>query len=177
MAEIRGKGGVRPHEVRVHTGGQESRRIGVNLDDVVREILLSLKHQNRWESTAAMARRLGLKQQTVATFIDESRSGTTIATLSTICAALQESPVAFFQRHERYRGDEDSHPRRHDDLIFSRFRALLDRGEAARLVHIIEAARDSGALPEILTAAERILPLHRNSAKTKAPTNRNRERR
>ena len=158
MAEFRDRPDVQTVDVLIETGSSEIERRGANLDDVLRVILFDMKKNNQWGSTAEMAHRLGLKQQTLATFMDEKRTGTTIATLSTICAATQQSPIEIFHRHERYPPKEGDRPGFADDLIFNRFRAILDRGEASRLLRLVELAKDVGALDEILTTAEKVLP-------------------
>ena len=46
---------------------------GTNLDDVVKGIILDYKNQKGW-STRQMARRCGLRQQTLTTYLNEVKS-------------------------------------------------------------------------------------------------------
>ncbi len=158
MAEFKERPDVQAIDVLIKTGSTEMKRQGADLDDVLRAVIFDIREDNKWGSTAETARRLGLPQQTLASFMDEKRLGTSIATLSTICAALQQTPIEIFHRHERYPVKDDARPSFADDLIFNRFRAVLERGEASRLLRIVELAKDAGALGEILTTAEKILP-------------------
>ncbi len=158
MGEIKERPTVQEIKVRVKTDKGSETRSGVDIDEILRAILFDMKRDNKWTSTAEMARRIGVPQQTLATFMDESGPGTGIETISKVCAALRLSPIDLLQRHERYHPEQGGRTQFADDLVFDRFRAVLDRGEASRLVRVIELLRDSGAFEEVLTAAERILP-------------------
>lgn len=140
--------------------GELEARKGANLDDVLRAIVWDLKVKNRWPSDAEAARQLGLTQQTHHLLMNPKPgktgepSGTSVATLSSICAALRMSPIALLGLHERY-ADEVHYA---EDFVFDRFRSVLDKDEASRVLPLLAELKRRGALNEVIDAAERILP-------------------
>lgn len=152
MAEISSRPDVREVGIVVKTDEGEERRKGNNLDDVLRAIIWDIREKTGWRSTTETARRMGLPQSTLALLMDESLPGTSLDTLSRVCAALKLSPVELFRLHELYKGEREFA----DDFVFNRFRSVLSRGEASRLLPLLEIAKDQGALDLVLTAAEKL---------------------
>lgn len=155
MAELKERPEIRDIVVDVPGAkGKVEQRKGANLDDVLRAILWDLKVKHYGGSTADAARHLGMKQQTLSLFLDAEMPGTSVNTLSTVCAAMKMSPIALLGLHERY-ADEAHYV---EDFVFDRFRSVLDKGEASRLLPILSELKRRGALNDVIDAAERILP-------------------
>jgi DNA-binding Xre family transcriptional regulator len=135
------------------------------LDDVLRAIVWDMKLEHAWNTTRA-AKQLGLRQQTLATFLDEKLPGTTLDTLSRICAALKTDPVELFRRHERYK--PETRAPFAEDTIFDRFRALLTVDHARRLARLLEVLIDRQALAKVIEAAEVALQVRRLEPTTRS---------
>jgi transcriptional regulator with XRE-family HTH domain len=129
---------------------------GVNLDDVVRAIIWDIR-QDYGGNQARTARRLGLQQQNLSRI--ESGGGTSIESLSRICAALGEDPRAFFRRHELYRRTrgKTSQDRLAEDEIFRKLRLLLTPKSAKRLVNILDGLVERRVLVDSMNLAEAFL--------------------
>jgi len=161
MADIKERPEITKIEVKVPgSKGQLETRYGANLDDVLRAIVFDLKKEYGWPSDAEAARQLGVPQQTLHLLMNPTvgkkgdLSGTTVATLSAMCAALRQSPIALLGRHERY-ADEVHFA---EDFVFDRFRSVLDKDEASRILPLLGELKRRGALNDVIDAAERILP-------------------
>jgi len=146
---------IRTVEVRIRNDREV--HAGADLDDVLRQIVWDLKVAHEWEFTAEAARQLGLKQQTLSLFLDETLPGTSLQTLSRICAALRTTPVDLFRKHERYGSLEGREVRFAEDIVFDRFRALLTVEQARRLVTLLERLGSKHALAPVLDAADALL--------------------
>lgn len=155
MGEISERPKVRSVEVEVPDGDGISIREGANLDDVLRAIVWDLKNTvYKWPSTKSAANHLGVPQQTLSDFLDESEPGTGLKTLSRVCAALQMSPVEVLQLHEKYHPESRGDSPFASDVIYNRFRSLIDLDQARKLVRIIELARERNLLDQALEFAE-----------------------
>lgn len=130
-------------------GNAREKRLGADLDEVLREILDGLKEERGWENWSEAAERLGLTQQALNNF-RRRRNGFTLSTLSKMCAALQLDPTALFARHAHYAARRQFAA----DFTYDQFRDVLDRGEAARLLPLLRAQKDRGALDSFLTWLE-----------------------
>ena len=134
-----------------------AKRDGANIDDVVRAIIWDFKEEvHEWSSWAEAARHLGVPQQTLSDFMNDPESGTRILTLSRICAALQMSPVDLLQLHERYHPESRGDTPFAADVVYNRFRALLDVRQASRLARMLELAQGSDLLEKALDFAEAV---------------------
>jgi len=160
MAEIEFRPRVRTAEVEYETApGTKRKRKGANLDDVLRAIIWDLKRTRGWKTTTEAAKHLGLPQSTLARILDEGLVGTTVETVSKLCVVLKLSPISLFQLHERYSPSKRLSAGFAEDLVFDQFRAVLDdRGEASRVLRVLEVLKDLGLLEQVLDLAERLLP-------------------
>jgi len=162
----------RPTEIRtvaVDVPNDRETHEGADLDDVLRQIVWDLKVAHEWDSTAETARQLGVKQQTLSLFLDETLPGTSLQTLSRICAALRTSPVDLFRKHERYGRLQGLEVRFAEDIVFDRFRALLTVDQARRLVTLIERLGSRHALAPVLDAADALLGAREEPASAESP--------
>lgn len=102
MPEMFKRPKIRSIEVTIKDGSAERKAKGPDLNDVLRGIVIDLR--NAWGlSTRALAFRLGVRQQTLAGFIDQDLDqGTRIEVLSRICAALDMTADEVFALHPQY---------------------------------------------------------------------------
>ena len=100
MGELKKRQKVRSVQFEGFDAQDDSIKIkGMNLDDVVKGIILDYKNQKGW-STRQMARRCGLRQQTLTTYLnDANENGGRIAILTHLCAGLGRDPVELFLLH------------------------------------------------------------------------------
>lgn len=86
--------------IQAFDGKKELQRKAVDVDDLIRGIMLEFKTQKGW-STRELARRCGLTQQTVATYLTASRSKNSgrIALITHLCAGLNLSVVDLMKMH------------------------------------------------------------------------------
>lgn len=128
---------------------------GAVLDDVLRAILFDLVKREGWTQAEA-GQRLGITQQNVARILDRERYGTSLDVLSRMCAALRETPIDFFRRHERYRDvdNESAEAQYAEDAVFDGFRRVLTPGTAKRLLEILESIETPSELERLFKAAE-----------------------
>lgn len=178
MAELENRPEVRTLELTLDVPDETDRdREGANLDDVLRAVIFDLRAAYGWGSTAETARHLGLKQQTLAQFMDEKQPGTRLETLSRVCTAMRMSPVDIFQLHERYNPASRQGSPFAEDLIFNRFRAVLDVGKARKLLRVLEALRSRSLLDDAIALLERLVtdgkPEHRRDHAGKRKSNHN----
>lgn len=138
--------------VEVNVDGRAQRRSGPDLDDVLRAILWDLRQT--YGGQARLARRLGLGQQNLSRI--EGGGGTSLDVLSRICAALRESPLELFQRHERYRtvDDAEAEARLAEDRELNRLRVILSAETTRRLVAVLEELVDQGTLEDYVRMGE-----------------------
>jgi transcriptional regulator with XRE-family HTH domain len=100
MGELKKRQRVRGVQFQGFDAQNDSIKIkGMNLDDVVKGIILDYKNHKGW-STREMARRCGLRQQTLTTYLNDSNeNGGRIAILTHLCAGLGLDPVELFLLH------------------------------------------------------------------------------
>lgn len=78
-------------------GGKKSKRKGPDLDSTLRGVILELKESHNL-STASLARKMGVRQQTLSTFMSPGETqGCRLALLSRLCAAFNLTPIEIFQ--------------------------------------------------------------------------------
>jgi DNA-binding Xre family transcriptional regulator len=114
-------------------GKKQKRKKELNLDDVFRGIILEVKEAHDL-STRALAKKMGVRQQTLSTFLTPGETqGCRLALVSRLCASLDLSPVELFQIHPVFASD-------HGDLI-ARIRSNLSEETWVKFVEIIVVAQ------------------------------------
>ena len=124
-----------------------SSRKGVDLNDVLREILQAIM-QDRGLSENKLATLLGMNQRRVNAFL-KGENGLQLSGLSQICAALEVTPIDLFLTHPRY-GEKQAKLRVAKDALYDRFRALLTGAEARAIIQQIEGTKELGILPAVM---------------------------
>tara|TARA_R100000808_G_scaffold6975_1_gene20462 strand:+ start:1005 stop:1517 length:513 start_codon:yes stop_codon:yes gene_type:complete len=139
---------TRIKKIKVKTpSGDITTRRAINLDDVVREILI--KFRAEWDlSTRELAARLGLSPQTIHGFLDESRPGGRIRIITHLCAALQETPATLFSRSESFASLDTNFTHQFRGLLNS---SPLSEEASSQLVEVLTLAKKYG-LFEVLVA-------------------------
>jgi DNA-binding Xre family transcriptional regulator len=135
--------------------------VGVDLDDVLRQIVWDLMAERGWaENISKAAKHLGVPQRTLADFMDQSRErGLRVETLSRICAALKSTPVDILRRHEFYRPESADYAPAIDQPAYDSLRAVLTPQDAQRLYRIAQVLNDRQALKAQLDALESALAI------------------
>ena len=113
MAELKKAPRVRTVKVKVKRGGKEATVTGPNLDDVLRGIVIQWKNHLDI-STNEAAKRLGVTQQTLSSFLNpEQTAGCRLELVSKICAALDLTPASLFSMHTLFKEEYEFRPQEH----------------------------------------------------------------
>lgn len=141
MPEFAKRPKIRTLEVEIQEGKSKRKAKGPDLNDVLRGVLLDLR--NGWGlSTRQLAQRLGVRQQTLAGFLDsELDQGTRVETLSRCCVAMGMTPGELFSLHPNYEGAVGSDP------AWGVVRNSLPPESVTQLVETIVIGTQMGVLP------------------------------
>ena len=130
---------VRTLVVPAAKGDSGGRRTGFNLDDVLRGVLIEWK-EARGYSTNQAAHELGLRQQTLSSFLSEDEPrGCRLEFVSKVCAGMGITPIELFSRHEVFQ-----EPDSQDASVMSHFREGLSEDGWRKAVEVVFAAHALG---------------------------------
>lgn len=94
-------------EVRCLVDGTMTRRRGPDLNTVLRGVLVQMRN-TMGISTSELARRIGVKQQSLAAMLsDRDDRGFSLSLISSMCAALEIDVGELFSMHPQYGSSED----------------------------------------------------------------------
>lgn len=148
---------VRDIAVTVEIGDEKEERAGRDLDDVLRWVLEDIRMRMGW-SVIEMAKRLGISRGTMRQIFDANGSGTSLAMLSKICAALKMTPDSLFQSFPAYSPESRASVRFTEDVIYDRFRSLLTTDQARVALDVMDEAKRQGVLDEHLRIGQAQFP-------------------
>lgn len=144
MPEMTKRPKIRELKFTIQEGRNERQVKGPDFNDVLRGIVIDLR--NAWGlSTRALSFRLGVRQQTLAGFIDQDLDqGTRLDTLSHICAALDMTIDEMFALHPNYKTSA-SHERG-----WAMVRNSLDPESVKLFIEAVLIGSQIGVLPSLI---------------------------
>lgn len=159
MDQTRHKGEVGRITIAVpgEDGGAPKRVTGPDLDDVLRDLVDLLIAEFGWTGVSHAADNFGLKQRSLADFMDGTTASAKVLLLSHVCAATKLTPVKLFRLHPLYRPETREAAEQIDDPAFDRLRAVLTANQAKRLARIVQVMNETGAFEKFLAAQESLL--------------------
>jgi len=126
-----GKPQIQRNSTRIEVNGEHRTVSGVDLNSVLRGVLVQIR-DDMGLSTAALARRLGLRQQSLSAMINKTGDrGFTLRLVSDICAAMSVSVGELFSLHPRYKSDSQ-------DESWARIKSVTTAEQRDRLADLIQ---------------------------------------
>ena len=139
MAEIKQVPPVRSLSVDPAKSTESEMRTGLNLDDVLRGVLVQWKEKKGF-STNQAAHELGVRQQTLSSFLSEDEPrGCRLEFVSKVCAGMGVTPIELFARHEIFQTEGPA-----ASSLLSHFREGLSEEAWQKAIEVVFAAHALG---------------------------------
>jgi DNA-binding Xre family transcriptional regulator len=136
MAEHTRRPPIRNVEVQTSENGKSKTRRGPDLNTVLKGILIQQRN-DLGITTSELARRLGLRQQSLSAMLSrQDDRGFTLRLLSDICASLGVSAGELFEMHPQYGTKDES--------SWARLKSVTTEGQRDELAKTLELASTLG---------------------------------
>ena len=122
---------IQKNTTRIEINGEHHTATGVDINSVLRGVLVQIR-DDMGLSTAALARRLGLRQQSLSAMIAETENrGFTLRLVSDVCAAMGISVGELFSLHPKYQSEMQ-------DESWARIKSVTSGEQRERLADSIQ---------------------------------------
>lgn len=122
---------IQKNSTRIEVNGEHHTVTGVDLNSVLRGVLVQIR-DDMGLSTAALARRLGLRQQSLSAMINATGNrGFTLRLVSDVCSAMSVSVGELFSIHPKYQSDSQ-------DESWARIKSVTTAEQRDRLADAIQ---------------------------------------